>query len=127
MICVHMHIRDASGDLRSELQNERKLQLMRSELERFVTFFFLRLPTTVLYEVFLFSETFLLHFAFEFFSRFWTCIFRSFLQILFHCSAFCCFCRVHVVEQVLSEYNNLKKLNDFLEGPVPFQFDTYSI
>lgn len=25
-------------------------------------------------------------------------------------------CRVHVVEQVLGEYNNLKKLNDFLEG-----------
>ena len=24
--------------------------------------------------------------------------------------------RVHVVEQVLGEYNNLKKLNDFLEG-----------
>ena len=46
IICVHMHIRDASGDLRSELQNERKLQLMRSELERFVTFF-LRLPTTL--------------------------------------------------------------------------------
>ena len=44
MICVHMHIRDASGDLRSELQNERKLQLMRSELERFVTFFFSDFP-----------------------------------------------------------------------------------
>ena len=121
-MCVHMHIRDASGDLRSELQNERKLQLMRSELERF---FFSDFP--LLYEVFLFSETFLSQFAFEFFSRFWTCIFRSFLQILFHCSAFRCFCRVHVVEQVLGDYNNLKKLNDFLEGPVPFQFDTDSI
>ena len=89
--------------------------------------FFLRLTTTLWGFLVFWDFPVAFQKCLNSFDTFGLVSFVSFLVAKFSSTAVLfnsCFCRVHVVEQVLGEYNNLKKLNDFLEGPEPFQFDT---